>query len=78
MTFYASDQEIARRLGLTADEWRKLLSAYSKEPAFKLDIITGKRAWPAIEAFLLSKSGVITKSLVSHDGAENWHGKQGW
>lgn len=72
-SLYASDSEIRVRLGLTEEEWRKVLACFCNEPAFKKDVITGKRIWPKIEIFLLNRYG-LAKSMepTDEDGKENW------
>lgn len=73
-SLYKDEREIARMvLGDGAAGWDALAAVWEREGLPKIDPMTGKRFWPAVEKFLYRRHGLIVEDVPSKvDGAEQW------
>lgn len=73
MPLYADDHQIAAALGISVDEWRAnaVVLARSGLPAPD-PLFSGRRYWPAVQAFLDAYNGLRRQSLEPIDGGENF------
>lgn len=71
---YKDEREIARLvLGGDAKGWTELAAVWEREGLPKIDEMTGKRFWPAVEKFLYRRHGLIAEDVPSRaDGVESW------
>ena len=71
---YKSEEDIALRvLGEDAKRWPELAARYEREGMAKIDPLTGKRYWPAVESFFAHRHGLRHARVpASADGAETW------
>lgn len=73
-SLYLSEADIAARvLGADAKRWPDIAAMWEREGLPRIDPLTGKRFWPAVEGFLLRRHG-LTQTFVPAqvDGVENW------
>lgn len=73
-SLYKDEHEIARLvLGEDAKGWHALAAVWEREGLPKIDPMTGKRFWPAVEKFLYRRHGLIVDDVPAKvDGAETW------
>lgn len=73
-SLYKDEREIARLvLGGDAKGWSALAAIWEREGLPKIDPMTGKRFWPAVEKFLYRRHGLVVDDVPSKvDGAEQW------
>lgn len=73
-SLYKDEREIARLvLGSDAKEWDALAAVWEREGLPRIDPMTGKRFWPAVEKFLYRRHGLVFDNVPSLiDGAEQW------
>jgi hypothetical protein len=71
---YMSEPDIAARvLGADAKRWPDLAAMWEREGLTPIDPLTGKRLWPAVEAFFLRRHGLTTALIPAQaDGVETW------
>jgi len=71
---YMSEADIAARvLGVDAKRWPDIAAMWEREGLPRIDPLTGKRFWPAVETFLLRRHGLTQTFVPSQvDGVENW------
>jgi hypothetical protein len=74
MPLYPSEADIAVRvLGEDAKRWPDIAAMWEREGLPRVDPLTGKRFWPAVEIFLLRRHGLTQTFIPSQaDGVENW------
>lgn len=67
---FPCEAEIARRLSQSEERWRQLARTLeSQHPDFpKVDPLMKGRYWPAVEAFFLRRSGVVTVAAYADLG----------
>ncbi len=70
---FLTDLEIAQRWGVCDKTARRAIKALEKAGGFprKDPLFGGKRYWPAIDAFMKRRAGLIVASVPT-DGEENW------
>ncbi|MBN8934794.1 MAG: hypothetical protein J0I13_00470 [Rhizobiales bacterium] len=73
-SLYMSEADIAVRvLGDDAKRWPDLAAILEREGLPRIDSLTGKRFWPAVEACLISRNGLTATRIHAHaDGLETW------
>ncbi len=73
-SLYMHESEIARLvLGADAKDWSALAAVWEREGLPRIDPMTGKRFWPAVEKFLYCRHGLVADAVPSRtDGAETW------
>lgn len=71
---YMSEPDIAVRvLGTDAKRWTDLAALWEREGLPRIDPITGKRFWPAVETFLMRRHGLTNTFIPAQaDGLETW------
>lgn len=71
---YKGEREISRLvLGDDARGWEELAAVWEREGLPKIDPMTGKRFWPAVQKFLYHRHGLVPDAVPSVvDGAEQW------
>lgn len=72
---FIADTEIARRLGLTPQEFRTKSTALERSGFPQQDAqFNNRRYWPAVKAFLDRRYGLDAGSTPSNqpEGEENW------
>ncbi len=71
---YMSEQDIAARvLGEDAGRWPDIAAMWEREGLPRIDPLTGRRFWPAVEKFLLRRHGLSAAFVPSQaDGLETW------
>jgi hypothetical protein len=74
VSLYMSEADIAARvLGDDAKRWPDVAAIWEREGLPRIDPLTGKRFWPAVETFLLSRHGLTTARIPAQaDGVETW------
>jgi hypothetical protein len=70
---FPCDAEIARRLSIGEDKFRKMVGALELQGFPKRDPLIGRRYWPAVIAFWNRRYGVssISSPSLVPDGEEN-------
>lgn len=73
-SLYKDEREIARLvLGDNATGWGALAAVWEREGLPRIDPMTGRRFWPAVEKFLYRRHGLLVEAVPSNtDGAETW------
>ena len=74
LSLYLSETEIAARvLGQDANRWPEISAMWEREGLPRVDPLTGRRFWPAVEIFLLRRHGLDAKHVPAQtDGVETW------
>jgi hypothetical protein len=69
---FPCDAEIASRLSMGADKFRRLLPALERAGFPTRDPLVGNRYWPAVKAFWDNRYGLANlRPSVHEDGEEN-------
>lgn len=69
---YLPEAEIARRIGVTLDQWRAKALVLERSGLPRPDpMFDGKRYWPAVRAFLDRRHGVGQDGPLQPDGQED-------
>jgi hypothetical protein len=69
---FLCDAEIARRLGVSGEKFRTIVSAFGPRGFPPRDAVVGTRYWPAVKAFFDRRYGVDTvSSSLTPDGEDN-------
>ncbi|MDX6806349.1 hypothetical protein [Terrihabitans rhizophilus] len=69
---FPCDAEVARRLSMGADKFRRLAPALERAGFPTRDPLVGNRYWPAVKAFWDNRYGLATlRPSVHEDGEEN-------
>jgi hypothetical protein len=73
-SLYKSEDEIARLvLGDDLKQWKALAAVWEREGLPRIDPMTGRRFWPAVERFLYRRHGLSSEIVPSRvDGIEQW------
>lgn len=74
---FVTDAECARRIGLTTDQFKGIVSTLAKSGFPDKDLLfANRRYWPAVRAWLDKRHGIGRTSGITAppgpDGAENW------
>jgi hypothetical protein len=82
-TLFLTDAQVAERIGLTTDEFKRILSGLERDGFPRADhVFCNRRYWPAIQSFLDYRYGLATSSssgnvaLPSLDEEEPWKRKR--
>lgn len=74
---FVTEDQIAKRIGLTADQLKTALPALAKSGFPMPDpLFENRRYWPACQAFLDRRYGLASSSLQANpglDGEERWN-----
>lgn len=74
IALYKSEDEIARLvLGDDLKQWKALAAVLEREGLPRIDPMTGRRFWPAVERFFFRRHGLSAEIVPSRvDGVEQW------
>lgn len=74
-SLFATEADLARAIlgPKSLRQWRQIAAAWEMEGLPAIDPITGRRFWPAVEAWLHQHYGVNAQTIPTRpDGDEQW------
>lgn len=73
-SLYKSEGEIGVLvLGEDAKRWPDIAAVWEREGLPRVDPMTGRRFWPAVQTFLLRRHGLTQSHVPAQaDGVETW------
>jgi hypothetical protein len=69
---YLCEAEIALRLGISDERWRKVRSQLERQGLPKIDPLFNGRCWGAVEAWCIERYRSAGAVVARADGQEKW------